>query len=102
MTLEELIQKSKLLRQEEKQFYLFLATKLPKSGKDKLKKIFEAENFATEKADTGFDEQRTEINKRFLADMKIFYKVEHKAGVQSEENEEKISAENLLKDLNKQ
>lgn len=102
MTLEGLIQKSKLLKQEEKQFYLFLATKLPKSSKDKLKKIFEAEEFATEKTDKGFDEQRTEINKRFLADMKTFYKTEHAAGVKNEENEEKISAENLLKDLNKQ
>jgi|GEM_PF-3976591 len=100
MSLEELIQKSLILTDEEKQFYLFMIPLLSKQLLKKLQRIFEQEQKTFESTEENHSRQKIELNKKFLKDLKEFYEQEYKKESVNEENEEKEKAEILLKQLN--
>ncbi|HPU94832.1 MAG TPA: hypothetical protein PK398_01500 [Candidatus Gracilibacteria bacterium] len=100
MTLTELIQKSVILTDKEKQFYIFIVPFLSEKLVKKLQDIFEREQKSFENVEEKYLKQKTESNRKFLEDLKNFYEQEYKKESQNEEKKEKDKAEDLLKKLN--
>ncbi len=95
----ELIKSSRAIKNSEKESYLKLLDSLDEDKKRRLFAILKKEEIVSKQIENGAISEKNLLNKSFMDKVSGFFKDEGKKFVSSEEKEEQISGENLLKKL---
>jgi hypothetical protein len=97
--LAKLIKKSSSLTEEKKKVYLKMIEFLPEDQLKSLLEILEKEVSAKEEIEKIKKEEKNVLNLAFLTEIEKIYSENFKSAVLEEEKNEKIEAENILKQL---
>lgn len=95
----DLINGSNALSPEMKKTYVEIIPFLPEKVLIQLRDLLQKEQNLTEKIKTESDQQKKDLNKKFLPKIKKLYKDELKIAMKEQENSEDKEAENILKKL---
>ena len=99
--LKQLIQESKALSETQRLTYLELIKHITPKQKEELLKIFEEGAKGIQEVEAKRDQEKSEINKKYIVAVADKFKTEEKAAMASEEKQEKEDSEQLLEQLHK-
>lgn len=97
--IKDLILKSQILNQENKDKYLRMLDFFSEEELSSLMEILENEQKGISDIEKKMKSQQLSLNKEYLVELENFYKNEYKKAVQEEEEAEKKQAEDIFKEI---